>query len=487
MAISLIELIDGADDCDPPSHLGVWGILLWGSICVYLFLGLYVLCDHYFLPVLIEISKRLKMSEDVAGATLMACGSSAPELFTAMIGVLVYPDQNPGPSTNGASAAFNMCVIIGCSIFFSGYQSFQIRAFPFLRDCFFYAVTIVELYLFYETISPGVIEWGESFVLVLSWCGYIVVLMYNERVIALCERLKQWMAGLAERCAARKGDEAGDGGDGGDGGDAGGSYIAMEVLETENTETTDAVLLDAGSRKETRKLKRSQSMPGPDAMRSARTSRARSSRLRSSRTSRRDSMVDSGASQRAFDFMTVPFHFAFRWTVPSGSSHSLEFAKTSLLVGAFCVVMVWLGILNFICVDAAEKIGNCLEINDDVMGLTLLAIGSSLPDCFSSILAAKKGKGEMAVSNAMGSNVFDLGICIGVSMLTSSAIKGFGGISVSGNDGFAFFIAALLVMLVLFMVAMFCGGLVLTKKIGGGLLVMYLLFLAAFCYLLQFD
>jgi len=292
---------------------------------------------------------------------------------------------------------------------------------------------------------------------------------------------------LAERCAARKGDEAGDGGDGGDGGDAGGSYIAMEVLETENTETTDAVLLDAGSRKETRKLKRSQSMPGPDAMRSARTSRARSSRLRSSRTSRRDSMVDSGASQRAFDFMTVPFHFAFRWTVPSGSSHSLEFAKTSLLVGAFCVVMVWLGILNFICVDAAEKIGNCLEINDDVMGLTLLAIGSSLPDCFSSILAAKKGKGEMAVSNAMGSNVFDLGICIGVSMLTSSAIKGFGGISVSGNDGFAFFIAALLVMLVLFMVAMFCGGLVLTKKIGGGLLVMYLMFLAAFCYLLQFD
>merc|ERR1719447_1988013 len=233
--------------------------------------------------------------------------------------------------------------------------------------------------------------------------------MYNERVIALCERLKQWMAGLAERCAARKGDEAGDGGDGGDGGDAGGSYIAMEVLETENTETTDAVLLDAGSRKETRKLKRSQSMPGPDAMRSARTSRARSSRLRSSRTSRRDSMGDSGASQRAFDFMTVPFHFAFRWTVPSGSSHSLEFAKTSLLVGAFSVVMVWLGILNFICVDAAEKIGNCLEINDDVMGLTLLAIGSSLPDCFSSILAAKKGKGEMAVSNAMGSNVFDLG------------------------------------------------------------------------------
>ena len=41
------------------------------------------------------------------------------------------------------------------------------------------------------------------------------------------------------------------------------------------------------------------------------------------------------------------------------------------------------------------------------MGLTILAIGSSLPDCFSSIFAAKHGMGEMAVSNALGSNIFE--------------------------------------------------------------------------------
>ena len=83
MAFSLIQLIDGSEDCEGGSHLGYWGLILWTLIIIYLFIGLYVLCEIYFVPILISISKRLNMSEDVAGATLMAAGSSAPELFTA--------------------------------------------------------------------------------------------------------------------------------------------------------------------------------------------------------------------------------------------------------------------------------------------------------------------------------------------------------------------------------------------------------------------
>jgi len=191
--------------------------------------------------------------------------------------------------------------------------------------------------------------------------------------------------------------------------------------------------------------------------------------------------------QRGFECLVVPFHIAFKWTVPSGSGGVLDEAKTSLLVGSFCVVLVWLGLLTFVCVDAAEKMGNCLRINEDVMGLTLLAIGSSLPDCFSSVLAAKQGKGEMAVSNALGSNVFDINICIGVSFLASSVVKGFKAIHVEHDEGFELFIAALFVLLAIFMVAMFCYGLVLNKNIGAGLMAAYAVFLGAFCYLLQFD
>lgn len=39
----------------------------------------------------------LSSSKFCAGATFMAAGSSAPELFVALIGVIFYPDDNPGP------------------------------------------------------------------------------------------------------------------------------------------------------------------------------------------------------------------------------------------------------------------------------------------------------------------------------------------------------------------------------------------------------
>eukprot|EP00483_Globobulimina_turgida_P001605 UN01607 len=118
---------------------------------------------------------------------------------------------------------------------------------------------------------------------------------------------------------------------------------------------------------------------------------------------------------------------------------------------SFILVLIWLAFLTFICVDAAEKMGNCLNIREDVMGLTLLAVGSSLPDCFSSVLAAKQGKGEMAVSNALGSNVFDINICIGVSFLLKSIMSGFNSILVERDEGFELFIAALFVLLAIFM------------------------------------
>merc|ERR1712130_945619 len=178
-----------------------------------------------------------------------------------------------------------------------------------------------------------------------------------------------------------------------------------------------------------------------------------------------------------------PFHILFKYTIPK----TMQSSSTPVLSASFVLVLVWLALLTFICVDSAEKMGNCLRISEDVMGLTLLAIGSSLPDCFSSILAAKQGKGEMAVSNALGSNVFDINICIGVSFLTSSMVKGFKAIYVEHDEGFELFIAALFVLLAIFMVAMFCYGLVLNKNIGAGLMAAYAVFLGAFCYLLQFD
>ena len=51
-----------------------------------MFAGIAIVCDDYFVPALEKIVEKLGLSDDVAGATFMAAGSSAPELFTSVIG-----------------------------------------------------------------------------------------------------------------------------------------------------------------------------------------------------------------------------------------------------------------------------------------------------------------------------------------------------------------------------------------------------------------
>lgn len=66
--------------------------------------------------------------------------------------------------------------------------------------------------------------------------------------------------------------------------------------------------------------------------------------------------------------------------------------------------------------------GSTLGIPDTVMGLTFMAAGVSVPDALSSLAVVKEGYGDMAVSNAVGSNVFDILICLGLPWFIQTAI-----------------------------------------------------------------
>ena len=60
------------------------GVVIHLLLAIYMFGALAVVCDDYFIPSLEQITKKLNMDSDVAGATFMAAGSSAPELFTSI-------------------------------------------------------------------------------------------------------------------------------------------------------------------------------------------------------------------------------------------------------------------------------------------------------------------------------------------------------------------------------------------------------------------
>ncbi|KAH7730886.1 sodium/potassium/calcium exchanger 1 isoform 2 [Aphelenchoides avenae] len=83
-------------------------------------------------------------------------------------------------------------------------------------------------------------------------------------------------------------------------------------------------------------------------------------------------------------------------------------------VFTFIGSVLWIAFFSYLMIWWAHTIGLTLGISTEVMGLTILAAGTSIPDLITSVIVARKGLGDMAVSSSIGSNLFD--ICIGYSL-----------------------------------------------------------------------
>ncbi len=91
------------------------GVLVHIFGVAYMFFALAVVCDEYFVPALDVMVEKHNISPDVAGATFMAAGGSAPELFTSIIGT--FSGSDVGFGTIVGSAVFNVLFVIGmCAI-----------------------------------------------------------------------------------------------------------------------------------------------------------------------------------------------------------------------------------------------------------------------------------------------------------------------------------------------------------------------------------
>ncbi|XP_063223355.1 sodium/potassium/calcium exchanger 4-like isoform X2 [Bacillus rossius redtenbacheri] len=64
--------------------------------------------------------------------------------------------------------------------------------------------------------------------------------------------------------------------------------------------------------------------------------------------------------------------------------------------------------------------GDTLQIPDSVMGITFLAAGTSVPEAVSSVIVTNQGHGSMGISNSIGSNTFDILLCLGLPWLLKS-------------------------------------------------------------------
>ena len=102
-------------------------------------------------------------------------------------------------------------------------------------------------------------------------------------------------------------------------------------------------------------------------------------------------------------------------------------ATAWLLVGLGCLVLG-----SNLFVDGATTVAKTLGVSDAIIGLTIVAGGTSLPELATSAVAARKGNSGIAIGNVLGSNVFNILLILGVTgVISPMTIQGIGIVDLS--------------------------------------------------------
>ena len=99
-----------------------------------------------------------------------------------------------------------------------------------------------------------------------------------------------------------------------------------------------------------------------------------------------------------------------------------EQAKTlSPITSIICIVVGVAAIIlgGNLVVDSATNIAKAMGLSDTLIGLTIVSIGTSLPELMTSIVAARKGESGLSLGNAIGSNILNIIFILGVSSALS--------------------------------------------------------------------
>ena len=163
----------------PPATSGLpdgAAILVQFIIMFFMFLGLAIVCDQFFEPALSAICQALNLKDDVAGATFMAAGGSAPEFATSTLGVFVSK-SDVGFGTIVGSAVFNVLFVIACCAFVA--PDLKLTWWPLARDCAYYCFSMTILVF---VVIDKEVWWYEAVILFVLYLGYLVVMYYNEKL-----------------------------------------------------------------------------------------------------------------------------------------------------------------------------------------------------------------------------------------------------------------------------------------------------------------
>ncbi|XGW21423.1 hypothetical protein V3C99_004409, partial [Haemonchus contortus] len=415
-------------------------VLLHVCGLIYMFVSLAIVCDEFFVPSLAVLTEKLAISDDVAGATFMAAGGSAPEFFTSVIGVFIA-QNNVGIGTIVGSATFNILCVLACCTLFSK-SVLQLTWWPLFRDVSIYILALLMLVLFFMDEK---ITWPEALLLFLVYLLYCTLMKFNVRleewvkVTLLGEKLdgdEPEQATLNEHITAVNGNnninlDYKDPEDG---------MVVMERNMSLSRRRSSIPILHSGTMfrtgimqlmhqtldevpeggSEEDSTRRSASTPSPPPLPKVELTIPSRPDRRSSQIEEIKSLLEEEEEQplnmewpdkftkQVTYICLAPVLIPMWVTIPdvrrpsSRKWYPVTFVNSILWIAFFSYLMVWW----------ANTIGETLVIPTEVIGLTILAAGTSIPDLITSVIVARKGLGDMAVSSSVGSNIFD--VCVGL-------------------------------------------------------------------------
>ena len=194
-----------------------------------------------------------------------------------------------------------------------------------------------------------------------------------------------------------------------------------------------------------------------------------------------DSLFDRGVTNsftRADGIVVLLFFSVFIYYLIAMSRNKVEDDKKEMMSLPRSFIFTIVGITGIILgsnlvVDSATKIATILGVSERMIALTIIALGTSLPELVTSITATKKGEYDIAIGNVVGSNIFNIGVVIGIPV---AIFGGIGTISFQYVDLLVMCISAILLFLFSF------NDYKVTKKEG---LLFLLLFIVYYGYIIM--
>lgn len=387
-------------------------IIIHFLVLTYMFSALAIVCDTFFESALERIVEEFRITDDVAGATWMAAGGSAPELATSLIGALITK-SDIGFGTIVGSAVFNVLFVIGACAFVVG-NGLKLTVYPLARDSTWYTCCLFAIVL---AVLDQKVYPLEALGLFGMYLLYILIMKYNTR-------LEKWFKA---------------------------KFLKYQV----NPVTSDADLHKPGTEEKPAEENTDEEAEKADE----------------------DFLAfPEGTVEKIQHAILLPLKLFMANTIPNANK------RPKLYLVTFTMCVVHIALYSYVMVWMSYAIGVALSIPDEVMGVTILAMGTSIPDALSSIAVAKRGHGDMAVSSSIGSNIFDITMglpvpwllyCFKATYFNSGSDEPYVSIQ-SKTIGLS--VGTLLLMLVSTVAAIHWNKWQLNSKLGYMLLFLYLLF-----------